>query len=283
MVFPESQVFFTSPTRPIVEPFAVGGPNRPLAHFDAQSLVPPSRPVPISICEHVPLVEKRKDNTPSPQTEKLDDFKSGRDTSPAKKDMLGNTIPVVSVMDMLKACLKEVGVEQSKSNYVMESIKVGLDRAVDKVIVQKQGIAAKAPQAADKGAKRKIKQGKTSGMTMMICNIPCRARQEDLLQAVESLGFGGTFESLTLACRFGQSDSNLGYAFVHFSQQEDADRFAAAFEGYRFSRSGSTKTCTVKVASSQDGCNLSKQRGCQSNAAVKSHNIALPCMFPQAS
>jgi hypothetical protein len=184
--------------------------------------------------------------------------------------MLDNTLPVASVMDMLKACLKEVGVEQSNSDYVMQNIKVGLDRAVDKVSVQKEGIAAKAPQAGDKSAKRKIKHAKTPGMTMMICNIPCRARQEDLRQAVESSGFGGTFESLTLASRYGQSDSNLGYAFIHFSQQEDAERFAAAFEGYRFSRSGSTKACTVKVAAAQDGCNRrlprkmrSEQHECQ--------------------
>eukprot|EP00427_Karlodinium_veneficum_P058101 CAMPEP_0169387040 /NCGR_PEP_ID=MMETSP1017-20121227/45129_1 /TAXON_ID=342587 /ORGANISM="Karlodinium micrum, Strain CCMP2283" /LENGTH=278 /DNA_ID=CAMNT_0009488399 /DNA_START=54 /DNA_END=890 /DNA_ORIENTATION=- len=33
-------------------------------------------------------------------------------------------------------------------------------------------------------------------MSMMICNIPCRVREADLIQAIDSVGFGGTFSDL---------------------------------------------------------------------------------------
>jgi hypothetical protein len=161
---------------------------------------------------------------------------------------------------MVKACLKEVGMDQSKSDYVIQNIKIGLARALDKCSLPKEissscgeDIVAKAPQAVDKRVTQKVKRGRNSGRTMMICNIPCRARQEDLIKAVESFGFGGTFDSLHLPCRCGQSDSNLGYAFIRFLNHKDAERFAITFEGYRFNRKGSTKMCTVKVADCQGG------------------------------
>jgi|Transcript_118001 hypothetical protein len=86
-------------------------------------------------------------------------------------------------------------------------------------------------------------------MSMMICNIPCRVREADLIQAIDSVGFGGTFSDLYLPCR-GRS-SNFGYCFVHFYRQTDAESFARAFEGYRFSQKDSLKACTVKIADCQ--------------------------------
>mmetsp|Transcript_123971 Transcript_123971/g.193512 ORF Transcript_123971/g.193512 Transcript_123971/m.193512 type:complete len:366 (-) Transcript_123971:82-1179(-) len=106
---------------------------------------------------------------------------------------------------------------------------------------------------------RKDKQGIVGGKTMMICNIPCRVSQDDLIDAIESSGFASTFDSVYMPHRFGQSNSNLGYAFVHFYLWEDAACFALAFEGYRFTSKGSTKACTVKVASCQ-GSNGSRRR-----------------------
>jgi hypothetical protein len=163
---------------------------------------------------------------------------------------------------MVKACLKEVGMDQSKSDYVIQNIKIGLDRALDKCSLPQEipsscgeDLVAKAPQTGDKRLAQKAKRGRNSGRTMMICNIPCRARREDIVEAIESVGFGGTFDTIHLPCRCGQSDSNLGYAFIHFLQHKDAERFAIAFEGYRFNRKGSTKMCTVKVADCQSGAN----------------------------
>lgn len=87
--------------------------------------------------------------------------------------------------------------------------------------------------------------------TMMICNIPCRVSHSELTSAIDSIGYGGTYEFVHIPTRFGQSDSNLGYGFAHFFRESDAERFAIAFDGYRFSQRGSTKAVTVKVADCQ--------------------------------
>jgi hypothetical protein len=235
-------------------------PNRHHDNLDAQSMMPPSHPVPILISEHVPFGGSRMDNTPSPQIGQLTDLRSRCGSPPQNKNSFENSAPLV--FEMVKACLKEVGMDQSKSDFVIQKIKIGLDRAWDKCSSTKEDasccgedIVEKGTQAVNKRVTRKVKRGRTPGRTMMICNIPCRARHEDLVKAIESCGFGGTFDSLHLPCRCGQSDSNLGYAFVRFLREEDAERFAIAFEGYRFNRKGSTKTCTVKVASIQGGAN----------------------------
>jgi len=86
---------------------------------------------------------------------------------------------------------------------------------------------------------------------MMMCNIPCRVSHCDFIEALGSNGFGSCYEFVHLPCRYMREDSNLGYGFVHFFREADAERFALAFEGYHFSQKGSTKTCTVKIADCQ--------------------------------
>jgi len=149
---------------------------------------------------------------------------------------LSNTL-VSPFLGVVKSCLQHFDLKESETDYVVRNVKAGLDQAV----------------AVDfaKRAKAKNKIMRSGGMTMMICNIPCRVSQTDLTDAIISLGFG-TFEFVHLPCRLG-SYSNLGYGFVHFPCQVDAERFALAFEGHRFSQRGklSEKTCTVKVADQQ--------------------------------
>jgi hypothetical protein len=85
----------------------------------------------------------------------------------------------------------------------------------------------------------------------MICNIPCRIGEQDVVTAMESRGFGNAYEFVHIPSRPSQPASNLGYCFVHFFRVADAESFALSFEGYFFTNKGSTKACTVKVAALQ--------------------------------
>jgi len=87
--------------------------------------------------------------------------------------------------------------------------------------------------------------------TMMICNIPCRFGQEDIVEAIKSVGFAGRYDFVYLPNRNGKRDGNIGYAFVNFKNCSEADAFAAAFQGYQFPGTQSNKKCTVKHAHQQ--------------------------------
>lgn len=90
--------------------------------------------------------------------------------------------------------------------------------------------------------------------TMMICNIPCRITQEQLIEAVDSMGFAEKFDFLYLptGCRSSGSttvaSSNLGYGFVNFQKCSGAALFAEAFRDFHFKGSRSAKVCTVRPA-----------------------------------
>jgi hypothetical protein len=86
--------------------------------------------------------------------------------------------------------------------------------------------------------------------TMMIRNIPGRLQMPNLKQAIDSKGFAGTYQFVHIPSRSCQT-SNLGYAFVDFYDPKVAASFAVAFEGYQFSRTRSTKKCTVTAAEHQ--------------------------------
>jgi hypothetical protein len=155
--------------------------------------------------------------------------------------------------------------EQLQSDYVIQNIKQGVadvmdnDRNSSAITGQEFSGSAdnkkRAPTAKNesKSLRPVHKSGKRpiEGRTMMVCNIPCRVRHADLVEAIESIGFAQTYEFIHLPARREQRDSNLGYGFIHFFHGEDAERFALAFEGYRFPYKASTKACTVKVASCQ--------------------------------
>merc|ERR1719272_2290208 len=53
--------------------------------------------------------------------------------------------------------------------------------------------------------------------TMMICNIPCRVSQRTITEAIDQVGFAGTYDFVYLPDRRrGRPSGNLGYAFVEF-------------------------------------------------------------------
>jgi RNA recognition motif-containing protein len=155
--------------------------------------------------------------------------------------------------------------EQSQSVYVIHNVQkevadvMDIDKKMSAITGQEFSSSAdikkRAPTAKkeNKSPRPVHKNGKqlVEGRTMMVCNIPCRVRHADLVEAIESMGFAQTYEFIHLPARREQRDSNLGYGFIHFFHGEDAERFALAFEGYRFEYKASTKACTVKVASCQ--------------------------------
>jgi hypothetical protein len=252
-VFPESQADARAPLNVVF-------PTQSLADFDVKSKGLSTSPIAISIFDHVRDAHIDMENAPRTKAGCVPDLSS---LHPNMKT-IGSTTPFV--MDVLKACLQQVGVDQSKSDYVVQSVKMRLEHAVDGSSTAKKGpvcrgavIQEKASQKVGKSEKRNLPHCSPGGMTMMICNIPCRVRHEELIEAIEATGFGGTFDFVHIPCRFGQSDSNLGYSFVHFFRKEDAENFAVAFEGYRFNRKESSKACTVKLADCQ-GSNGSNRR-----------------------
>jgi len=95
--------------------------------------------------------------------------------------------------------------------------------------------------------------------TMMICNIPCRFGQADVVEAIHSVGFAGMYDFVYLPSRSGKHNTNIGYAFVEFRSAQNAELFAQAFENFQFQGTKSSKTCTVKNAHHQ-GFNAAPSR-----------------------
>jgi hypothetical protein len=203
--------------------------------------------VPISIDDHLQSEDSRQTRRPNPNEVEI-------------------PTPIVQV---LKASLQKVGVEQFESDYVIENVKKCLDLVTGNTLTTDP--ATRASQWNDSGTTN-TSHDNSGAKAMMICNIPCRVSHADLVEAIASMGFGGTFSHVKLPRMFGQSSINLGYGFVHFLHRTDAERFAFAFEGFRFGQRGSTKACTVKVADCQDD-NQSHRRMCR-NLRQAQHKVS---------
>lgn len=104
--------------------------------------------------------------------------------------------------------------------------------------------------------------------TMMIRNIPGRYSPNDLMMDLKESGLEGTYDFLYLPVDKGTS-SNVGYAFVNFTEPSWAMKCKQSFEYYRFSRhkrsSGKGKLGRVSVAHLQG---LEKNLRHYQNAAV---------------
>jgi hypothetical protein len=82
--------------------------------------------------------------------------------------------------------------------------------------------------------------------TMMLCDMPCRLKQHDLISTLNAEGFADTYSYVHVPRR---ASSSLGYAFVDFIDPASASRFAEVFDGYRFPNTQSSKVCSVKMGS----------------------------------
>jgi hypothetical protein len=157
---------------------------------------------------------------------------------------LGDPAPFVA-LDVLQMSLQEKGALQTNGNYIVDHAKNCARVHVD------------ALSACDEPATpgKILEREQVGARTLMICNLPCRVRYDDVLEAIYSVGFGapgdGFVEFVHLPFRSWRPDSNLGYCFINFFCPSDAARFAIAFEGYRFNSTRSSKICTVKTAKCQ--------------------------------
>lgn len=94
----------------------------------------------------------------------------------------------------------------------------------------------------------KADEGETQPITtMMLKNIPCRKSQEEVMMHIDAKGFTNRYDFFYLP-RDVKFRANLGYAFINFLTPEDASKFEAEMNGYRFSGSGSSKACAVVPA-----------------------------------
>lgn len=96
---------------------------------------------------------------------------------------------------------------------------------------------------------------------MMIRNIPCCCSQEDVIEDIDSMGFAGSYDFFYLP---RHRKSNLGYAFINFTESEVALNFRFRMQGHKFlaraqvGGSSSQKACTITPAAVQ-GLNANKK------------------------
>jgi len=84
--------------------------------------------------------------------------------------------------------------------------------------------------------------------SLMICNIPCRVTQRQLVATVEALGFKDKYDYLYIPRAHGGSSSSIGYGFINMLDEKDVPNFIQAITGYRFEGTYSMKRCEVRRA-----------------------------------
>jgi enoyl-CoA hydratase/carnithine racemase len=87
--------------------------------------------------------------------------------------------------------------------------------------------------------------------TLMLSNLPCRVTQHQMVDVLDAMGFGDSYDLLYLpvgkpASKSGTS--NLGYGFINFMDPDEALIFADVFQAYQFEGTNSSKLSTVKPA-----------------------------------
>lgn len=82
--------------------------------------------------------------------------------------------------------------------------------------------------------------------TVMIKHIPCRCTRNEVLDAIEKLGFAGTYDFFHLPTRRGHN--NFGYAFISFTKPGTALAFHSAMTGFIFQTRKSSKAVKVVPA-----------------------------------
>jgi len=154
---------------------------------------------------------------------------------------------------------------RSKSGSPFADRKKKRDRAISR---------SPSPAGSENGDKDKGKgKGKGKGQsedscmtepstTFMLGNLPYRARKKDIMAALDHMGFKGTYNFCHVpnANKRKPRPTNLGYAFVGFSQASSAAAFSESFGNFCFLQISSEKRCTLKPAhwqSCQTASNLS--------------------------
>mmetsp|Transcript_16581 Transcript_16581/g.42821 ORF Transcript_16581/g.42821 Transcript_16581/m.42821 type:complete len:350 (+) Transcript_16581:88-1137(+) len=83
-----------------------------------------------------------------------------------------------------------------------------------------------------------------STTTMMLRNIPNKYTQNSLMEEIDSCGFKATYDFFYLPMDV-HNRSNVGYAFINFTDPADAERFRRVFIEHRFQKIHSRKVSSV--------------------------------------
>jgi len=83
--------------------------------------------------------------------------------------------------------------------------------------------------------------------TMMLRNIPNKYAQSTLMEEIDEMGFGGTYDFFYLPMDV-HNRSNVGYAFINFTTPDDAHHFHCLFKEHRFRTHQSRKISSVSAA-----------------------------------
>jgi RNA recognition motif-containing protein len=81
--------------------------------------------------------------------------------------------------------------------------------------------------------------------TVMVRNIPCSCKRQEVLDAIEEVGFKDRYEFFYLPTRYSKY---LGYAFIGFPDPRTTKEFTEAMTGYRFRSRSSQKVISVVPA-----------------------------------
>merc|ERR1719156_224409 len=93
--------------------------------------------------------------------------------------------------------------------------------------------------------------------TLMIRGIPCSFSQDTLMKLIDNVGLKSKYDFFYLP-RAGKNGSNLGYAFINFTDEECAEHCTATFNGVPLDPSRSMKICTISPGDIQGLGNLRK-------------------------
>jgi len=86
--------------------------------------------------------------------------------------------------------------------------------------------------------------GTQSATTTMLRNIPNKYTQNSLMEEIDSCGFKATYDFFYLPMDV-HNRSNVGYAFINFTDPADAERFRGVFIEHRFQKIHSRKVSSV--------------------------------------
>merc|ERR1719388_390623 len=93
--------------------------------------------------------------------------------------------------------------------------------------------------------------------TLMIRGIPCSFSQDTLMKLIDNAGLKGKYDFFYLP-RAGNNGSNLGYAFINFTDALGAEHCMNTFNGVPLDPSRSMKICTISQGDIQGLVNLRK-------------------------
>jgi hypothetical protein len=110
------------------------------------------------------------------------------------------------------------------------------------------------------GGQQSTEGGQQEITTIMICSLPFRVTNTQLIDAINALGFDGLYDFVYMPSRSSKSRSskakaeksmrrgNVGYAFVNFRSAEHASRFCDMFQNFKFEDVPSDKEVLAKPA-----------------------------------